>query len=478
MKVVLTPKGQERIVQAFVDRWGDRRKYDSVKGLDRRTVSKILHRQEGALVSSLQVLFAGCALTLEDTDYGPCASPSPPSSANGNPPVAQEIISSASPALVPVGGAMPLESDFYVQRPEDALLHAAIARREGIVRIKGQHQSGKTSLLSRGLQQARRAGANVIYTECLRLEPFEKESLANFYAALAESIAEQLDIEPPAQPGGESLRSAGANFERYLKREILSRDKTPLVWGIDDADALFTLSDHSSVFSLLRSLFDARSTRPAAGWDRLTLIITYSTEAHLLIANPNLSPFNVGTRLALRDFTLEQVRELNRRYGEALNEETEIPQLYELVGGHPFLVRSCLHEIAQSGKSLAHLQAAEQQGDGIFGPHLERMRAGIAGDAGLSTAVKELLRGSASIDKQSFLRLRSAGVIVGGSEVEARFRCRLFEWYLKSQLLLALRPLPTLYPAGRFHPMHLRISSARPMKTSMRLCCEANSVMY
>jgi DNA-binding SARP family transcriptional activator len=66
--------------------------------------------------------------------------------------------------LEPVGGAVPLESKFYVERTADSEFQTGMARRDGIILVKGARQMGKTSLLSRGLQQARDAGARVLWT--------------------------------------------------------------------------------------------------------------------------------------------------------------------------------------------------------------------------------------------------------------------------------------------------------------------------
>ena len=52
--------------------------------------------------------------------------------------------------LEPVGGAVPLDSPFYVVRRTDEEFRAAIARRDSIVLVKGPREVGKTSLLARG----------------------------------------------------------------------------------------------------------------------------------------------------------------------------------------------------------------------------------------------------------------------------------------------------------------------------------------
>src|SRR5260370_17683853 len=70
-----------------------------------------------------------------------------------------------------------------------------------------------------------------------------------------------------------------------------------------------------ALFALFRSWHNERALDPSGPWSRLTLAIAYSTEVHLFITDLDQSPFNVGTRLTLDDFTLDQTAELNRPCG-------------------------------------------------------------------------------------------------------------------------------------------------------------------
>src|SRR5207248_2614532 len=136
------------------------------------------------------------------------------------------------------------------------------------------------------------------------------------------------------------------NFRRFLRREVLGRIEEPLVWGLDDVDRLFHCDFGSVIFALFRSWHNQRALDSDGPWGRLTLAIAYATEAHLFITDLNRSPFNVGTRLELEDFTIEQVADLNRRYAThsasgypPLRDRGELGRLYHLLGGHPYLVR-------------------------------------------------------------------------------------------------------------------------------------------
>ena len=97
--------------------------------------------------------------------------------------------------LEPIGGAVPLDSKFYIVRPTDDEFLAAIERRDSIVLVKGARQMGKTSLLARGLKVARETGAKVVLTDFQSLNTAHFESVEALYMALAELIADQLDLD-------------------------------------------------------------------------------------------------------------------------------------------------------------------------------------------------------------------------------------------------------------------------------------------
>ena len=211
-----------------------------------------------------------------------------------------------------IGGAVPLDSNFYIIRKTDQELFESIERRDSIVLIKGSRQVGKTSLLARGLKLSRENRARIILTDFQQLNSTHLETIETFYMTIGYIIAEQLELNVFPEDIWKKNRAPSMNFERYLRREVLEKISEPLVWGLDEVDRLFSCSYGSEVFGFFRSLHNARALDPDSPWSRLTMIIAYATEAHLFITDLNQSPFNVGTRLILEDFNAEQISELNR----------------------------------------------------------------------------------------------------------------------------------------------------------------------
>jgi serine/threonine protein kinase len=355
----------------------------------------------------------------------------------------EELLSSlqspeAPPAatnIEPPGGAVPLDSKFYLVRPTDELFLDAIRRRDSIVLVKGARQMGKTSLLARGLQLARASGTKVITTDFQKLNASHLETIESFFMTLGELIADQLDLDVYPDEVWKPRRAPSINFERYIRREVLEKISTPVVWGLDEVDRLFTCPYASEVFGLFRTWHNERAVDPTAPWERLTLAIVYATEAHLFITDQNQSPFNVGTRLELKDFSLEQVGELNVRYGSPLAGADELRRYFQLLGGHPYLVRRGFHEMTTNSMDLTAFEAVADRDEGPFGDHLRRILVLLARDPALCDIVRGVLRGEPCPTVEDFYRLRSAGVMAGDSAQDVQPRCQLYAIYLKRHLL-------------------------------------------
>jgi hypothetical protein len=337
-------------------------------------------------------------------------------------------------ALESIGGAVPLHSEYYVPRPIDNELRTSLTNRDSIILIKGARQMGKTSLLARGMQYSREHGVRVVSTDFQKLGAQDLQTVMHFYLALGESLMDQLELDTTLDAIWDDRRGPNANFERFVRREILAKRETPLVWGLDEVDRLFATSFGSEFFGLVRSWHNERALDPSGPWSMLTLAIAYATEAHLFITDMNQSPFNVGTRLTVEDFSQLQVSELNRRYQNPLKSQDEANRFYRLVGGHPYLVRRGLHELATRKMGYDAFEEKASRDEGVYGDHLRRLLVLLVKDPMLTNVMRDVLNNQPCPTSESFYRLRSAGLIVGHTAEEARPRCRLYSMYLRRHL--------------------------------------------
>ncbi len=334
----------------------------------------------------------------------------------------------------PIGGGMRIDSPYYIERPTDAEFQQALAEEHGVVLVKGARQMGKTSLLARGLHQARQRGAKVVRTDLQKLNQAQMATPATFLHALATTIALQVGLPPPDRDAWNPNLGANMHMEMFLCDQVLASFDGLLVWALDEIDRLFSCDFGSEIFGLFRAWYNERSLDPDGPWSRLTLAIAYATEAHMFVADLNQSPFNVGTRLALSDFDLKEVGELNRRCGSPLPDQASLQRLYALIGGQPYLTRRALNEMAMRGLTLETLEAQAARDDGLFGDHLRRLLTTLSHDEVLTQSVRVMLLGRPCPTPESFYRLRSARVLSGEWGSEINFRCSIYPVYLLQRL--------------------------------------------
>jgi hypothetical protein len=259
--------------------------------------------------------------------------------------------------------------------------------------------------------------------------------METFYRALLHGFQRQLRLDTKPEAYWESAMSANDNLDGYIQDVVLAEGSGTIVWCIDEADRIFDQAYRGSVFGLFRSWHNARAEGRDNIWNRFILVMTYSTEAHLFIPDLHQSPFNVGTKIALEDFTPDQVQELNLRHESPLQAGAELQRLNDLIGGHPYLTRLCLYALKYQSLSLDDLDEHSRQDFGLFNDHLEHLYAGVRMDAELTAGLRSLLMGEPVMSQMTFVRLRAAGIVAGNSISSARSRCGLYREFFGRRLI-------------------------------------------
>jgi len=332
----------------------------------------------------------------------------------------------------PSGGAVPLDSPFYVEREVDAVAQSCVDRSESVMLLQGARQVGKSSLLARVLAHARGEGMSVALSDFQAMGESQLYSEDRLYRTLCHSLSNQLEIDVDIEALWNPWLGPNLNLDAIVGA-MLKQATSRVVWAVDEADRLFDRTYTNDFFGLLRSWHNRRALDPTGPWSKLTLAISYATEAHLFITDLNQSPFNVGVRLSLRDFTAQEVHDLGGRCG--FEDRPTSEAVHEVTHGHPFLTRRSFAFLAQGG-TVAQLRDSSGLEDGPFGDHLQRMLTSIARDAEVAEEVRRLLRGEALKDPTSKIRLWASGVLDGTSH-ERSFRVPVYRDYLARHLQIA-----------------------------------------
>lgn len=330
-------------------------------------------------------------------------------------------------------GQVPLESALYVERPPtETRCYKAVVKPGALIRIKAPRQMGKSSLMLRILNHGIEQGYQ---TASLNFQLVDRDSLSSldrFLQWFCNSITGELNLEDKLADYWKGTFSSKNKCTNYFQRYLLPELQRPVVLCLDEVDQVFEYPPIATdFFGMLRAWHEDAKIKPI--WRNLRLVIVHSKEVYIPL-NINQSPFNVGVPIELPLLTQPQVVELLRRHG--LNwAAADVERLMGMVGGHPYLVRAALYEIARGEITLERLlQIAPTEG-GLYGEHLRRHLLTLEGDEKLLAAMKQVIvvNQPVSISTSEAFKLTSMGLVqFQGSEVVPT--CNLYRQYFRERL--------------------------------------------
>ncbi|MCY7279258.1 MAG: AAA-like domain-containing protein [Phormidesmis sp. CAN_BIN44] len=336
-------------------------------------------------------------------------------------------------------GQVLLASTFYMERPPiEVQCYQEIVHPGALIRIKAPRQMGKTSLMARILDQARKQGHRTVHLS-FQLAPSDVlsnvDKLMRWFCLC---VSRSLRLPNQLADYWDDIFDGNYNSTSYFEQYLLAATNSPLVIGLDEVDRVFAYPEIANdFFGLLRAWYEKAKygDRDSDTWKKLRLVVSHSTEVYIPM-NLNQSPFNVGLSIELPEFTVEQVQDLTQRYqlDWTLN---QIETLMRLVGGHPYLVRVAMYHVAH--QMIAFEQVLEQAATeaGIYSDHLRRHLWNLGKHPELANAFSDVVTARASVSLKSILafRLNSFGLVTIASN-RVTPRCELYRQYFCEYLAM------------------------------------------
>jgi hypothetical protein len=330
-------------------------------------------------------------------------------------------------------GQVPLESAFYIDRPPIELdCYESILSPGALIRIKAPRQMGKSSLMTRIID---RATAQGYLAAGLNFQDADRDVFVNldrFLQWFCSSISEELNLVDKVSSYWDGVLGSKSRCTKYFEKYLLPNMPDALVLALDDVDEVFKHPDIASdFFMLLRSWHEKGKNEPM--WEKLRLIIVHSKEVYIPL-NLNHSPFNVGLPVELSELTQLQVRDLVERHNLQLT-HSELERVIQLVGGHPYLIRVILYEIARRRSTLDKFIEIAPTEEGAYSEHLRRHLLSVQKHPDLVTALTEVVTATVPVDigATRAFRLRSMGLVkFRGNAVMPL--CDLYRVYFKNRL--------------------------------------------
>jgi hypothetical protein len=245
-----------------------------------------------------------------------------------------------------VGGTMRHDAPSYVERKADQELLTALSRGE-FCHVLTARQMGKSTLMLRTGAALRAMGVTCAVLDLTAIG--QNLTPEQWYAGLIVQIGDRLGLEDDliAYWRSQPLLGPMQKWVKTIRNAVLTRFRGPLVVFVDEIDAVRSLSFSSDeFFAGIRECYNLRDDDPEMR--RLTFCLLGVAGVSDLIHDARTTPFNIGRRIDLNDFTDEEASSLRDGLGkgEAQNRNL-LKRILYWTGGHPYLTQRVCRAAAE-----------------------------------------------------------------------------------------------------------------------------------
>lgn len=245
------------------------------------------------------------------------------------------------------GGTLRPDAPSYVERKADRDLCEGLLNGE-FCYVLTSRQMGKSSLMVRTVGRLRQEGVTVAVLDLTAIG--QNLTTAQWYDGLISRLAQQLDLEDEVLDFGSAHPELGP-LQRWtltLEEVVLSRFPGKVVIFIDEIDIVRSLPfSTDEFFAAIREWYNRRSRQPEFG--RLAFGLSGVATPTDLIRDTRMTPFNIGRRIELNDFTDQEAAPLARGLGaDEGNARVLLNRVLYWTGGHPYLTQRLCRALAET----------------------------------------------------------------------------------------------------------------------------------
>jgi WD40 repeat protein len=271
-----------------------------------------------------------------------------------------QTLPKAEASFFTIGGTLPANAPSYIERQADSDLFTHLSAGD-FCYVLTSRQMGKSSLMVHTASRLREAGTRVALLDLTKFG--QNLTPEQWYDGLLMRLGHECGMEDEVEDfwnnGTEAVRRMGS-MQRWMsavRQIIVKGSDSKIVIFVDEIDAVRGLPfSTDEFFAGIRELYNDRTRDPDL--NRIAFCLLGVATPSDLIRNVRTTPFNIGFRVELTDFTQKEAAPflygLNRPPAVALK---LLQRILWWTGGHPYLTQRLTAAVAadRGAASPAHV---------------------------------------------------------------------------------------------------------------------------
>jgi ABC-type branched-subunit amino acid transport system substrate-binding protein len=261
-----------------------------------------------------------------------------------------------------LSGNLPPNSPTYVERDADENLYQALEDGQ-FCYVLSSRQTGKSSLKVRTMQRLPAERFDCINIDLNNIGT--DITIEQWYAGVIDCLAKGINL-----PGFNSKTwcnlhsqlSPVNRLSKFIEEKLVPHSKNIVIF-VDEIDSVLSDSLKGKLddfFALIRSCYNQRASQ--SEFQRITFVLLGVATPSDLIADPNITPFNIGTAIELKGFDRDEARPLLQGLeGRVSNPQAVLQEVLNWTGGQPFLTQKLCDLIVQNGIGVSGVGGLVQQ---------------------------------------------------------------------------------------------------------------------
>ncbi|MGH9836323.1 MAG: AAA-like domain-containing protein, partial [Blastocatellia bacterium] len=247
------------------------------------------------------------------------------------------------------GGTLRPGAPSYVERQADQELYDR-ALAGDFCYVLTSRQMGKSSLMARAAKRLKdEAGIHTAVVDLTNIgAEDESGSAEKWYYGVATGILDGLGLEARLDEWWDERGKLPAlqRLTKFFSDIVLAQTTKRVVIFVDEIDTTIKLPFADDFFAAIRACYNKRATEPE--YNRLSFTLLGVASPSDLIKDTTRTPFNIGHRIDLTDFTFEEAKPLARGLGATEERgEQALRRILHWTGGHPYLTQKLCQTLAQ-----------------------------------------------------------------------------------------------------------------------------------